>query len=98
MKVERIASIFNPEAVRIGIVHLGLGAFVRAHLAVYMQKLLNQGETRWGIAAANIRSNHELVDAMAAEPRSSETDSCPQCGHEVGDAWLVCAWCGRFLW
>lgn len=67
MKVERIASTFKPGDVRIGIVHLGLGAFVRAHLAVYMQKLLNQGEIGWGIAAANIRSNHELVDAMAAQ-------------------------------
>lgn len=24
-------------------------------------------------------------------------DRCPQCGHEVGDAWLVCAWCGEQL-
>lgn len=67
MKVERIKSTYNPADIRIGIVHLGLGAFVRAHLAVYMEKLLNQGETRWGIAAANIRSNHTLVDDMQAQ-------------------------------
>ena len=24
-------------------------------------------------------------------------DQCPQCGHEVSDAWLVCAWCGQQL-
>lgn len=30
-----------------------------------------------------------------AEP--SGDDRCPQCGHEVGDAWLVCAWCGQQL-
>jgi serine/threonine protein kinase len=24
-------------------------------------------------------------------------DLCPQCGHEVGGAWLVCAWCGHQL-
>ncbi|HEX2576992.1 MAG TPA: protein kinase, partial [Aquihabitans sp.] len=30
-----------------------------------------------------------------AEPAGG--DRCPQCGHEVGDAWLVCAWCGRQL-
>ncbi len=37
------------------------------------------------------------MDALAptAEPAGDET--CPQCGHEVGDAWLVCAWCGRQL-
>ncbi|QXC63214.1 protein kinase [Aquihabitans sp. G128] len=32
-------------------------------------------------------------DAPAALPG----DRCPQCGHEVGDAWLVCAWCGQQL-
>lgn len=37
------------------------------------------------------------MDAIAAEPPSTENDSCPQCGHEVGDAWLVCAWCGQQL-
>lgn len=67
MKVERIVSTYDPADIRVGIVHLGLGAFVRAHLAVYMQKLLNQGEQGWGIAAANIRSNHGLVDAMKAQ-------------------------------
>lgn len=34
---------------------------------------------------------------MAAEPPTTDSDSCPQCGHEVGDAWLVCAWCGQQL-
>ena len=37
------------------------------------------------------------MDAIAAQPLTSENDSCPQCGHEVGDAWLVCAWCGQQL-
>jgi serine/threonine-protein kinase len=38
-----------------------------------------------------------VVDARTAEPRSTSGETCPQCGHEVGDAWLVCAWCGRQL-
>lgn len=38
-----------------------------------------------------------MVDARTAEPRSTSGETCPQCGHEVGDAWLVCAWCGRQL-
>lgn len=37
------------------------------------------------------------MDAIAVEPRPTESDSCPQCGHEVADAWLVCAWCGQQL-
>lgn len=35
----------------------------------------------------------------ATEPPVETTgeDLCPSCGHEVVDAWLVCAWCGRQL-
>lgn len=50
-----------------GIVHIGLGAFHRAHQAVYIERNLQRhGGGSWGILAANIRSNHELVDAMRA--------------------------------
>ena len=35
------------------------------------------------------------------EPRPtdpvSDQDRCPECGHEVAGAWLVCAWCGQQL-
>ncbi|MBX3312841.1 MAG: protein kinase [Actinobacteria bacterium] len=34
-------------------------------------------------------------------PRTADApkgdDPCPHCGHEVGDSWLVCAWCGERL-
>ncbi|OLO06037.1 mannitol dehydrogenase family protein [Salinicola socius] len=58
----------------IGIVHLGLGAFHRAHQAVYVQRCLNrlvddrglddQRRTDWGICSANIRSNRTLVEQL----------------------------------
>jgi len=49
----------------IGIVHLGLGAFHRAHQAVYLQRHLNrQGESDWGLCSANLRSNRTLVDQL----------------------------------
>lgn len=35
---------------RTGIVHLGLGAFHRAHQALFTNDCLNAGETDWGIA------------------------------------------------
>ena len=44
---------FNPNT-RI-ILHLGLGSFHRAHQAVYVQKLINSGDTNWVLAAGNIR-------------------------------------------
>lgn len=53
-----------PEAV-IGIVHLGLGAFHRAHQAVYLQRHLNRhGQSDWGLCSANLRSNRAVVDLL----------------------------------
>jgi D-arabinitol 4-dehydrogenase len=37
------------------ILHLGLGAFHRAHQAAYLQDLHDRGDTRWTIVAGNIR-------------------------------------------
>ena len=39
-----------------GIVHLGLGAFHRAHQAVFVDDCLSAGETGWGIVGASLRS------------------------------------------
>lgn len=55
-------STYAPEDVDIGIVHIGLGAFHRAHQAWYVESWLNRrGGGPWGICAANIRSNRELI-------------------------------------
>ena len=49
----------------IGIVHLGLGAFHRAHQAVYLERNLARHDGgEWGIASANIRSNQRLVELL----------------------------------
>jgi fructuronate reductase len=39
-----------------GIVHLGVGAFHRAHQAVYTEAVLAAGDKRWGIVGASLRS------------------------------------------
>src|ERR1700754_1380531 len=39
-----------------GIMHLGVGAFHRAHQAVYLDDCLASGETGWGIVGASLRS------------------------------------------
>lgn len=49
----------------VGIVHLGLGAFHRAHQAVYLQRYKQRtGDMAWGLCSASLRSNHGLVDAL----------------------------------
>lgn len=66
MTIERIDTSYRLENVRNGIVHIGLGAFHRAHQAVYVERLLQASEGGdWGIIAANIRSNISLVQQLA---------------------------------
>ncbi len=49
----------------VGIVHLGLGAFHRAHQAVYLERhLARHGGGAWGIASAKIRANRQLVEQL----------------------------------
>lgn len=49
-----------------GIVHLGVGAFHRAHQAVYVDDCLASGATGWGIVGASLRSPRTR-DALAAQ-------------------------------
>jgi D-arabinitol 4-dehydrogenase len=46
------------------ILHLGLGSFHRAHQAVYIHQLRELGDTRWSIAAGNLRP--DMPDTIAA--------------------------------
>ena len=47
---------YDRSRVRVGIVHIGLGAFARAHLAAYTDELLAQGHLEWGICGISMRS------------------------------------------
>ncbi len=46
------------------ILHLGLGSFHRAHQAVYVHALRQQGDTGWAIAGGNLRP--DMADTIAA--------------------------------
>jgi fructuronate reductase len=46
-----------------GIVHLGLGAFHRAHQAVFVDDCLNAGEAEWAIVGVSLRSV-DIRDAL----------------------------------
>ena len=52
---------------RLRLLHLGLGSFHRAHQAVYMQRLMQSGDTRWQCAGANLRA--DMADTIAALQR-----------------------------
>jgi fructuronate reductase len=57
---------YDRQAVTGGIVHLGVGAFHRAHQAVYVDDCLAAGERDWGIAGVSLRSP-DTRDALAPQ-------------------------------
>jgi len=61
-----IRPAYDRAAVRAGVVHLGIGAFHRAHQATVFDDVLNAGDLRWGIVAASLRSPR-VRDQMAPQ-------------------------------
>ena len=62
---------YDRSHVEVGIVHLGYGAFHRAHQAVYVDDYMDRsGDLRWGIAAVNLRA----ADSQAFRAASSARD------------------------
>ncbi len=57
---------YNRGALRAGIVHLGLGAFYRAHQAAFNESVLNAGDLRWGTIGVSLRSP-ETRDALVPQ-------------------------------
>jgi D-arabinitol 4-dehydrogenase len=50
------------------ILHLGLGAFHRAHQAVFLQRLIDAGDHSWSLAGGNIRPDGpEQIAALVAQ-------------------------------
>ncbi len=47
---------YDRAKVRTGVVHLGIGAFHRAHQAVVFDDALSAGDLRWGVLGASLRS------------------------------------------
>ena len=49
---------YDRSCCKVGIIHLGFGAFHRAHQALYIDDYIElSGDTNWGIAAVNLRQN-----------------------------------------
>lgn len=46
---------YDRESLVTGMVHLGLGAFHRAHQAAYTEQLIAAGDTRWGCLGVSLR-------------------------------------------
>lgn len=62
----QIAPAYDPATATVGVVHLGVGNFFRAHQAVYLDEALAAGETGWGICGVSLR-NADTRDALAPQ-------------------------------
>jgi mannitol 2-dehydrogenase len=60
---------YDRDALQVGIVHLGVGAFHRSHQAMYLDRLLEQGEAHdWAICGVGVLpGDRAMRDAMAAQ-------------------------------
>lgn len=56
---------YDPSAVTVGILHLGLGAFHRAHQAVYTDDVL-AADPRWGICGVSLKTPR-AIEPLAAQ-------------------------------
>ena len=59
---------YDRQAASVGVVHLGYGAFHRAHQAVYLDDYMQAtGDLGWGIVAVNLRASESAAFAASAE-------------------------------
>jgi fructuronate reductase len=68
-----------------GVVHLGLGAFHRAHQALVFDQLLQGGDARWGVLGVAMH-NSGVADALAAQDGLYSV----QVADSAGTSWRVC--------
>ena len=73
---------YDVTALRTGVVHLGVGAFHRAHQAVYLDRLARLGLSDWGVRGVGLRTNshraelaeqdflYTALELSAREPRA----------------------------
>src|SRR6185369_113894 len=57
---------YDPAQVPVGILHLGLGAFHRAHQAVYTDDVL-AAEPRWGICGVSLKTPRAIEPLTAQD-------------------------------
>jgi mannitol 2-dehydrogenase len=60
---------YNRDDVTVGVVHLGVGGFHRAHQAMYLDRLMNDGKALdWGICGVGVLpTDSRMADALQAQ-------------------------------
>ena len=59
---------YDRSALARSIVHIGVGGFHRAHLAVYVDELARKGHTEWGIVGSGVMAGDvRMRDALKSQ-------------------------------
>lgn len=65
---------YSPADCEVGIIHVGVGAFHRAHQAVYLNTLLaDNDQQQWGIMGINLRPEDAYITQQLAEQKHTYT-------------------------
>lgn len=57
---------YQRDDLQAGIVHIGLGAFHRAHQALYTEAAIAEGDSRWGIVGVHLRGKR-MAEVLGAQ-------------------------------
>lgn len=75
---------YDREKCEVGVVHIGFGAFHRAHQAVYLDDYMDKsGDLRWGVAAINLRASDSAAFQTAQTPDGYVLKSISPDGREA---------------
>ncbi len=72
---------YDRAAVQTGVVHLGPGAFHRAHQAVVFDDLLRAGDPRWGVLGVSLRSADAAAQLNPQDGLYTVTERSPRGQH-----------------
>ncbi len=78
------APTYDRGALKRSIVHIGVGGFHRAHLAVYVDQLARNGNTDWGIVGAGVMPfDEKMATALGEQDHLYTLVSRSQDGHDA---------------
>lgn len=75
---------YDRQSLTPSVVHIGLGAFHRAHQAMVFDALLSKGDRRWGVLGVAMRST-QLADTLKAQGRPIRSADCQRQRHPLAD-------------
>ena len=92
---EGCAPLVDSGALKPGILHLGLGAFHRAHQAVYTEAAMaRSGGNNWGIVGVAPRSHQVLDELREQDYLFSVVTLSPQTDRDAANTRVISALCG----